>query len=123
MDILNVHHLTRFRYTKPVFFGEHRMMFRPRESFDQHVLESTLKITPEPVSIRYIHDVFGNCIGIARFHGKAKELTFESVIQLEHSPEHSLDLPFAPDGGMNSYPFAYDAAELPDVYSSILRVY
>ena len=99
------------------------MMFRPRESFDQHVLECTLKITPEPVGIRYIHDVFGNCIGIARFHGKAKELTFETVIRLEHSPEHSLDLPFAPDGGMNSYPFAYDASELPDVYSSMLRGY
>ncbi len=123
MDILKVHHLTRFRYTKPVFFGEHRMMFRPRESFDQHVLECTLKITPEPVGIRYIHDVFGNCIGIAHFGGKAKELIFESVIRLAHSPEHSLDLPFAPDGGMNSYPFAYEASELPDVYSSMLRGY
>jgi len=123
MDILKVRHLTRFRYSNPVFFGEHRMMFRPRESFDQHVLECSLKITPEPIAIRYIHDVFSNCIGITRFEGKAKQLIFESVIRLEHSPEHSLDLPFASDGGMNSYPFAYDASDLPDVYSSILRGY
>jgi Transglutaminase-like superfamily/Bacterial transglutaminase-like N-terminal region len=123
MDILEVRHLTRFRYANPVFFGEHRMMFRPRESFDQHVLECSLKITPEPVGIRYIHDVFGNCIGVARFAEMAKELTFESAIRLEHSPEHSLDLPFAANGGMNAYPFTYDVSDLPDVHSSMLRGY
>ena len=52
MDILTVRHLTRYRYAKPVAFGEHRMMFRPRESFDQHVLESSLTITPKPIDVR-----------------------------------------------------------------------
>jgi hypothetical protein len=123
MDVLRIRHLTQFRYANPVFFGEHRMMLRPRESFDQHVLECSLAITPEPIDLRYIHDVFGNCIGIARFGGKASELAFESIVRLEHSPEHSLDHPSSPDGGMNSYPFAYVASELPDVYSSMLRGY
>ena len=42
MTILTVRHLTRYRYRSPVSFGEHRMMFRPRESYDQRVLESRL---------------------------------------------------------------------------------
>ncbi|MBA2587937.1 MAG: transglutaminase family protein [Alphaproteobacteria bacterium] len=121
MAILTIKHVTRYRYAKPVWFGEHQMMFRPRESFDQHVLSSDLKITPEPAYLRYRHDVFGNCIGIARFSGKAKELVFESTNTLEHSPELALDQPTSPDGGMNSYPFAYTAQDLPDVYSSMLR--
>ena len=123
MDILTVRHLTRYRYAKPVAFGEHRMMFRPRESFDQHVLDFSLTITPKPVDVRYIHDVFGNCIGIARFATMAKELTFESVNRLEHKPEDSLDDPTSPDRALNAYPFAYDASDLPDLNSSMLRGY
>jgi hypothetical protein len=123
MDTLEVRHLTRYRYANPVFFGEHRMMFRPRESFDQHVLHCSIAITPNPIDIRYLHDVFGNCIGIARFGEKCSELLFESLVRLEHSPELSLDFPSSPDGGMNSYPFAYVASDLPDVYSSMLRLY
>jgi transglutaminase-like putative cysteine protease len=123
MDILTVRHLTRYRYAKPVALGEHRMMFRPRESFDQHVLESSLTITPKPVDVRYIHDVFGNSIGIARFAIKAKDLVFESINRLEHTPEDSLDDPTSRDRGLNSYPFAYHATDLPDVHSSMLRGY
>ena len=123
MDLLTVRHLTRYRYAKPVGFGEHRMMFRPRESFDQHVLDFSLTITPAPISVRYIHDVFGNCIGIARFDVMARELTFESVIRLEHTPEDSLDDLPSYDGGQNSYPFAYVHTDLPDVYSSMLAGY
>ena len=123
MTILTIRHLTRYRYANPVEFGEHRMMFRPRESFDQHVLKYDLKITPKPVDLRYMHDVFGNCIGIVRFGAKARELTFDSVNVLDHKPENALEMPQSSDGGMNSYPFAYVASDLPDVHSSMLRGY
>jgi transglutaminase-like putative cysteine protease len=121
MDILRIRHLTRYRYAKPVQFGEHRMMFRPRESFDQHVLDSRLKITPEPSNLRYMHDVFGNCVGVANFDAPADALVFESFNRLEHSPEYALDPPLSADGGMNSYPFAYSSSDLPDIHSSMLR--
>jgi len=96
-------------------------MFRPRESFDQHVLDSRLKITPEPSNLRYMHDVFGNCVGVANFDAPADELVFESLNRLEHSPEYALDPPLSADGGMNSYPFAYSPSDLPDIHSSMLR--
>ena len=34
MRLLTVRHVTTYRYSEPVRFGEHRMMFRPRESHD-----------------------------------------------------------------------------------------
>ncbi len=123
MSVIEIRHLTRYRYSSPVSFGPHRMMFRPRESFDQHVLHYSVAISPEPIEIRYIHDVFGNCIGIVRFGTRASDLLFESTVRLEHSPELSLDHPSSPEGGMNSYPFAYVASDLPDVHSSMLRLY
>ncbi|MGZ5922162.1 MAG: transglutaminase family protein [Rhizomicrobium sp.] len=121
MDLVTIRHLTRYRYSKPVWFGEHVMMLRPRESFDQHVLESSLKITPNPSYLRHHHDVFGNCVGVARFEGKASELIFESVVRLEHTPEDALDQ--STPSRLNSYPFAYAHHDLPDVHSSMMRLH
>ena len=123
MTILSVRHLTRYRYANRVAFGEHRMMFRPRESFDQHVLESVLTITPRPAELRYVHDVFGNSIGIARFNTQAKELVFESINRLEHHPENSLDDLKAPDWGLNAFPFVYNASDEPDLAPSKERIH
>jgi transglutaminase-like putative cysteine protease len=123
MTILSVRHLTRYRYARRVSFGEHRMMFRPRESFDQHVLETVLRITPEPSDIRYVHDVFGNSIGIAHFTTRAKELVFESINRLEHHPENSLDHPGAHDRTLNAFPFVYNAVDEPDLLPSRERIH
>ena len=46
MTILTVRHVTTYRYRRPVAFGEHRMMFRPRDSYDQRLIDSRLLITP-----------------------------------------------------------------------------
>ena len=67
MPILTVRHVTIYRYKQPVSFGEHRIMFRPRDSYDQRLIEAALDIAPEPSDLRWIHDVFGNCVAIARF--------------------------------------------------------
>ena len=48
MPILSIRHVTRYRYRNPVALGEHRMMFRPRESYDQRLLACELTISPEP---------------------------------------------------------------------------
>jgi transglutaminase-like putative cysteine protease len=123
MTILTVRHLTRYRYAKPVALGEHRMMFRPRESYDQRLIETRLKITPEPVDIRYVHDVFGNSVGIVRFSGKTSELTFESYNRLEHLPDETLDDPALAERSLNAFPFVYDQQDLPDLRPSMERNY
>ena len=42
MKTLTVSHTTTYSYAQPVMFGEHRLMFRPRDSHDMRLLE-TLK--------------------------------------------------------------------------------
>jgi transglutaminase-like putative cysteine protease len=97
------------------------MMLRPRDSYDQKLLDTNLEITPEPVDIRWVHDVFGNCVAIARFAGRAQELRFESVIRLEQSSANVLD--FQIEEYAKRYPFTYGADEMPDLMRSIERQY
>src|SRR5258705_13901736 len=92
MPILTVRHVTTYQYRRPVSFGEHRMMFRPRESPDQRLLESKLEITPKPTNLRWTQDVFGNYVAIARFAGRADTLRFHSTGRLDPSPADPVDM-------------------------------
>ncbi|MBV8779164.1 MAG: transglutaminase family protein, partial [Alphaproteobacteria bacterium] len=57
MKLITVRHVTTYRYKQPVSFGEHRMMLRPRDSYDQRLIEATLSIEPEPSELVWMHDV------------------------------------------------------------------
>ena len=122
MPTINIRHLTRYRYRQPVAFGEHRVMFRPLESYDQRILESRLIIVPEPVELRFVHDVFANCVAIARFSGQAEAISFESRVRLEHTPAPLVtDQEDLIDAAAPTFPFAYSAEDLPDLMRSIER--
>ena len=119
MPILSVRHRTAYRYRRPVAFGEHRIMFRPRDSYDQRLIEANLDISPEPASLRWLFDVFGNCVAVATFAGRAEILTFDCRITLDHTPEHAPVFPLAPYA--THYPFGYGAEDMPDLARSIER--
>jgi transglutaminase-like putative cysteine protease len=121
VPVLNVRHVTTYRYRHAVSLGEHRLMFRPRDSWDQRLLDAKLEITPKPSSIRWVHDVFGNCVTVVEFSRRAKELRFESTIRLDHSPIPPLDFPIAAHA--QTYPFSYDTDEMPDLLRSVERQY
>jgi transglutaminase-like putative cysteine protease len=121
MPTLIVRHVTTYSYKQPVAFGEHRMMLRPRDYYDQRLIEAKLVITPEPTDIRWVHDVFGNCVAVARFGGRAQELRFESVTGLEQYPTDVLD--FQIEEYARRYPFTYGADEMPDLLRAMERQY
>ena len=121
MTILTVRHVTTYRYRRPIAFGDHRMMFRPRDSYDQRLIDSRLRITPEPAHIHWIHDPFGNCVALARFKTRASELRFESTIRVDHYPDNVPD--FRTEPRAQTYPFVYDSEEMPDLMASIARGY
>jgi len=121
MSVIRVRHVTTYRYKQPVSFGEHRMMLRPRDSYDQKLLDSSLTIAPEPADLRWVHDVFGNCVAIARFAGRAAELRFDSMIRLDHSASNALD--FQIEEHAMRYPFSYGAEDMPDLLRLIERQY
>jgi hypothetical protein len=111
MPFVAIRHVTTYRYRRPVAFGEHRMMFRPRDSHDQRVIQADLRISPEPTNLRFVQDAFGNNVGIAQFSRRSMELSFESVVCVEHSPCDGFVLE---DAG-RSLPADYSAGELRDL--------
>jgi len=117
MPLLTIHHKTEYRYARPVAFGEHRIMLRPRDGHDLRVLLSRLDITPEPMRLRWIHDVFGNSVAIATFDERSDVLTFTSQVTVEHNPEEEFAL--TPDDPAYFYPFLYDFDEFPDLLQYI----
>src|SRR6266699_6291497 len=93
MRLLTVRHVTIYRYSEPVGLGEHRMMFRPRESHDLRLIGSNLTITPEPAHLRWLHDPFDNSVAVATFDTQTRELRFESKVTLEHFESTLLEYP------------------------------
>lgn len=116
-----VRHLTVYRYSEPVGLGEHRMMFRPRESHDLRLLEARLDISPRPTRLRWLHDVFDNSIAIATFDGSTAELRFDSVVTLEHVEITLPDYPL--EEYAHTYPFRYSDDELPNLARALAHHY
>lgn len=121
MTIFSVRHITHYQYRKPVAFGEHQLLFRPRDSYDQHLLSSEIRVEPAPERIRWVHDVFGNCVARVDMPGRARELRFETRIRVEHTPQAVPALEI--DNAALTYPISYDAEEQPDLASTMLPHY
>ncbi|MGA0393520.1 MAG: transglutaminase family protein [Rhodospirillales bacterium] len=112
MTRLQVKHSTVYHYRNPVSFGEHRLMFRPRDSHDMRLVNSELTISP-PADIRWMHDVFSNSIAIATFKERSDTLSFESIITVDH---FGLFYPAFPiEAYAHTVPFTYRPNELPDL--------
>src|SRR5258708_16402203 len=121
MPVLTIHHKTIYRYANPVAFGEHRIRLRRRDGHDLRVRASRLEIVPEPMRLRWIHDVFGNSVAIATFDERAETLLFVSTATVEHNPAEEFAL--TPDDPAYFYPFLYDNEELPDLAQFITPQY
>ncbi|RMF07722.1 MAG: transglutaminase family protein [Alphaproteobacteria bacterium] len=122
MKRLKVNHRTVYRYRRPVSFGEHRLMLRPRDSHDFRYVDGSLTLSP-PATLRWMHDVFGNSIAIAEFEGESNELRIESTVLVDHYVSDEV-LPHYPiEDYARTLPFTYQPAEQPDLASSIARHY
>jgi transglutaminase-like putative cysteine protease len=121
MARLTVQHTTTYRYRQPVAFGEHRIMYRPRDSYDQRLVAAHIDIDPVPASLHWMHDVFNNCVAVARFSCRSDELRFCSTITLDHLPDDGLEFPIAESA--RRFPFSYDQEDIPDLLRSIERQY
>lgn len=119
MTVLTISHLTTYTYRQPVSFGEHRILVRPRESHDQHLLDSRLVIDPEPAELRWLQDVFGNSVAIATFRGRATHLKFDSFVRVEHKPMLTDNIEIEPYARL--FPFSYSPEDMPDLLRSIER--
>lgn len=79
---LRIRHATTYRYAQPVQFGPHRLMLRPRDSFDLRVIDTALAISP-PAGLRWMHDAYGNSVGMATFAGVSDTLEIVSELLVQ----------------------------------------
>ena len=121
MSFLTVSHSTVYRYREPVGLGEHRMMFRPRESHDLRLIRTRLVITPQPSHLRWLHDPFDNSVAVAAFEGTTAELRFESTVTLEHFADPLPEYPL--EEYARTYPFRYSDEDFPDLVRALTHRY
>jgi transglutaminase-like putative cysteine protease len=120
MKYLTVHHLTRYRYAKPVTLGRHRLMLRPRDSHDLRLVDSELTLSP-PGETLWMHDVFGNSVAEVAFTQRARELLIVSTLSIERYGLACPVFPIALEAQM--YPFVYLASDRSDLGRLMERHY
>lgn len=120
MTTLRIHHTTAYRFHRPVSFGPHRMMLRPRESRDLRLLASSLIVTPD-ATVTWAHDVFGNAVATASFRTMSTSLVIDSMADIELS---ATAWPvFAIAASAISYPFRYSDNERTDLGALMVPLY
>ena len=105
-------HTTVYHYDRPVSFGEHRVMFRPRDSHDQRVLATNLQVSPEAI-VRMVQDPHSNSIAMVQPLHSATELRIVCSFTIEHAPGAQPVWPLPPDA--EQLPFAYSPDERMDL--------
>jgi transglutaminase-like putative cysteine protease len=79
---LRIRHATTYRYALPVHFGPHRLMLRPRDSFDLRVIDTAITISPQ-ANLRWMHDAYGNPVAMATFVGTSDTLDIVSELTVQ----------------------------------------
>ena len=108
----DIQHTTIYRYRQPVRFGEHRVMFRPRDSHDLRVLATDLDISPDS-SVRMIQDPLSNSVALVQPLSRADKLEIVCSFRIEHAHTNNLELPLSKSAEL--YPFAYTLEERYDL--------
>ena len=101
-------HTSIYHYRQPVSFGEHRVMFRPRDSHDQRVLATDLQVSPS-AEVRLILDPHSNSVALVQPTEPATELKIICSFTIEHAHSNNLELPLSPSAEV--FPFAYGLEE------------
>jgi len=108
----DITHTTTYRYNKPVTFGLHRIMFRPRDSHDLRVLATDLKVSLG-ANIRLIQDPHSNSVALVQPLGEATELKIVCSFTIEQVPSLLDQLVLHP--AAEFLPFAYSVQDRLDL--------
>lgn len=112
MRILTVRHATKYSYARPVSFGQHRLMLRPRDSHDMRLVAADLTLSP-PGHTRWMHDVFGNSVALVDFSAPGAHLMIASTLKIERYGIEGPVFPIAPEAEF--YPFIYSSSDRVDL--------
>lgn len=110
MATLRIEHHTEYSYARPVSFGRHRLVLRPREGHDLRIISMKLEITPAH-DLTWTRDVYGNSIAIVEFREAAERLQIFSESVVQRAPPFPREEPCEP--WRVPYPVHYDPLEAP----------
>lgn len=82
---LIITHETRYEYERPVAFGPHRLLLRPRDSHAIRVNESSLIVSPSGPT-RWMFDALGNCVCWFTPAGESDDLVITSKLVIDRFP-------------------------------------
>ena len=85
MARLSIHHETRYDYERPVGFGAHRLLIRPRDSHAIRLRDASLR-TSLPGPTRWTYDAVGNCVCWFSPEGQANSLVITSHLVIDRYP-------------------------------------
>jgi len=117
---LRINHRTTYRYSRPVSFGPHRLLLRPRESRDLRLISSDLSLTPS-ATVTWAQDVFGNAVATATFQDMADQLVIDSAAELQLGGAARPVFDIA--SSARSYPFQYSDDEWTDLGALAIQQY
>ncbi len=83
--IYRIDHRVEYEYSQPVYLEPHQLHLMPRDEAFQKVHQFHLKISPEPVTLTRIIDIFGNPAHEVWFRGTASRLMVEASSVVEVS--------------------------------------
>ena len=85
MTCLSIRHETRYSYERPVSFGTHRLLVRPRDSHAIRLTDASLTLSPLG-DVRWAYDALGNSVCFFSPMGEATELLVVSHLTIERYP-------------------------------------
>lgn len=119
MPDLRITHETLYQYHRPIRFGPHRLVLRPREGHDLQVERMILTIEPA-FSLEWCRDVFGNSVALVEFLEEATELRILSQVDIRRG-----EMPRLAERSsiVVSYPLVYDQLETTVAGAYLVSIY
>ena len=113
MPVLSVEHITIYRYRRPVGFGLHRLLGRPRDTADQRLLDWTVEVSPFPVGMHSVLDALGNQETWIDLPQRARELKIVNRLRVDHVAILPQDKLLTE--GARFFPVAYEGSDISDL--------
>ena len=119
--VLEVDHTTTYRYARPVRFGQHRVIFRPRTGHDIHVHEANIEVSV-PSRVDWVQDTQSNWVTLVTPQAAADQLSLRCRFRVSHRGVRGInDLPLA--AYARRWPFDYTGDERRDLGAMLERHY
>jgi transglutaminase-like putative cysteine protease len=120
MKRIRIVHKTEYHYNQPVSFGPHRVMMRPREGHDVHIVRGRLDVEPA-ATVRWLHDIYSNSIALLTFSQPSRTLSVVGEVDVDLYDDKPIECLIDPNA--RQFPFQYAPEEQVELISCRLPSY